>query len=197
MSAVGGATETHLQLESVESWITVFDDARLRPKRRSKQMMAKVRAAPPNWVQRQMLWKGLRKKSFGRRLLGSESLLPRHMRAAFSPHVVAWQRVAIGATWRSGTCPSSLWLPSAARVALSLVLLLRAASGNIEIKTLGSEFKGAAAPMVMWILCFLAITLAIGNPGSQVLEVRHFRGIRSSHLPVPSVLTYRVSHLCC
>jgi hypothetical protein len=41
--------------------------------------------------------------------------------------------------------------------ALSLVLLLRAVSGNIEIKILGFEFKGAAAPIIMWILCFLAL----------------------------------------
>jgi hypothetical protein len=57
--------------------------------------------------------------------------------------------------------PAVIGLPSAAGAALSLVLLLRAVSGNIEIKILGFEFKGAAAPIVMWILCFLAITLAI------------------------------------
>jgi hypothetical protein len=57
--------------------------------------------------------------------------------------------------------PAVIGLPSAAGAALSLVLLLRAVSGNIEIKILGLEFKGAAAPIIMWILCFLAITLAI------------------------------------
>lgn len=59
--------------------------------------------------------------------------------------------------------PTIIGLPAAAIASLGLVLLLRTVAGNIETKALGFEFKGAAGPIVMWILCFLAITLAINK----------------------------------
>jgi hypothetical protein len=52
-------------------------------------------------------------------------------------------------------------LPSAAMAALGLVILLRTVAGQISVKFLGMEFKGASGPIIMWILCFLAITFAI------------------------------------
>lgn len=52
-------------------------------------------------------------------------------------------------------------VPSAVVVSLAVVLLLRTVAGNIQFKVLGMEFKGASGPIIMWILCFLALILAI------------------------------------
>lgn len=52
-------------------------------------------------------------------------------------------------------------LPCAALAALLLVTLLEIRSGEISLKGLGFEFKGAAGPIVMWIFSFLAIAGAI------------------------------------
>jgi uncharacterized membrane protein YeiH len=57
--------------------------------------------------------------------------------------------------------PSIIGLPCSAIASLVIVLMLRTVSGNIELKVIGFEFKGASGPIIMWILCFLAITLAI------------------------------------
>ncbi len=57
--------------------------------------------------------------------------------------------------------PSLVGLPIAAGSSLALVLLLRTVSGDIQVKFIGFEFKGAAGPLVMWILCFLAMAFAI------------------------------------
>ena len=54
-------------------------------------------------------------------------------------------------------------VPAAAIASLGLVLLLRTVAGNIEAKFLGLEFRGAAGPIIMWILCFLSITLAMAK----------------------------------
>jgi hypothetical protein len=53
-------------------------------------------------------------------------------------------------------------VPFAGYAALALVLLLEWRSSDpIEFKALGFEFKGPAAPIVLWVLCFLAIVVAI------------------------------------
>jgi hypothetical protein len=52
-------------------------------------------------------------------------------------------------------------LPAAAVAALFLVLVLRIASGPIEVEFGSLKFKGAAAPIVFWLLCFLAIAGSI------------------------------------
>ena len=50
-------------------------------------------------------------------------------------------------------------LPFAGFAALALVLLLESRSDQpIEFKAVGFEFKGASGPIVLWALCFLAIT---------------------------------------
>ena len=54
-----------------------------------------------------------------------------------------------------------LGLPLIAIGALSLVLILRSTSGPIEIDVLGLKFKGAAGPIIMWVLTFLAMALAV------------------------------------
>ena len=52
-------------------------------------------------------------------------------------------------------------LPFAAVVALFVVLLLQFSSGPIEFEALGFKFKGAAGPIVLWVLCLLALVAAI------------------------------------
>jgi hypothetical protein len=52
-------------------------------------------------------------------------------------------------------------LPGAAAVAFMLVVFLRQTEGPIEFKGLGFEFKGASGQVAMWVVCFLAIAVAI------------------------------------
>ena len=54
-----------------------------------------------------------------------------------------------------------LGLPLIAIAALCLVLILRSTSGPIELQVLGLKFKGAAGPIIMWVITFLAIVLAV------------------------------------
>ena len=58
--------------------------------------------------------------------------------------------------------PVMMGIPVAAAAAIFVVLLMRSVSGNIELGLPGGiSFKGAAAPILFWVLCFLAIILAI------------------------------------
>ncbi|MEW5926525.1 MAG: hypothetical protein AB1941_03500 [Gemmatimonadota bacterium] len=57
--------------------------------------------------------------------------------------------------------PAVLGLPFAALAALCLVLVLEAHSGAIEFEALGFKFRGASGPVVLWVMCFLAIVLGI------------------------------------
>ena len=57
---------------------------------------------------------------------------------------------------------ATLGVPMSAVAALSIVLLLETAAGPIEIETPWLKFRGAAAPVILWILCFLAMTVALG-----------------------------------
>jgi hypothetical protein len=52
-------------------------------------------------------------------------------------------------------------LPGAAAVAFVIVVFLRQTDGPVEFEGLGFKFKGAAGQVVMWVLCFLAIAVAI------------------------------------
>jgi len=49
----------------------------------------------------------------------------------------------------------------AALVALFVVLLLQYSAGNIEFEMPGFKFRGASGPVVLWVLCFLAVSAAI------------------------------------
>jgi magnesium-transporting ATPase (P-type) len=49
----------------------------------------------------------------------------------------------------------------AAIAALCLVFLLKYTTGPIEFEGLGFKFKGASGPIIMWVICFLAISVAI------------------------------------
>ena len=48
-------------------------------------------------------------------------------------------------------------LPSAAAAAFIIVALFRQGEEPIRMKALGFEIHGAAGPIVLWVLCFLAI----------------------------------------
>jgi hypothetical protein len=50
-------------------------------------------------------------------------------------------------------------LPMSAIAALFIVLVLRIASGPIEVEMGPLKFKGGAAPVVFWLICFIAIAL--------------------------------------
>jgi len=39
--------------------------------------------------------------------------------------------------------------------------VFRTTEGQIKFDALGFHFEGASGPIVMWVICFLAITLAI------------------------------------
>jgi hypothetical protein len=53
-------------------------------------------------------------------------------------------------------------LPFAGFAALGLVLLLESRSEQpIEFRAVGFEFKGASGPIVLWVLCFLAIVACL------------------------------------
>lgn len=48
-------------------------------------------------------------------------------------------------------------LPAAAAAAFIIVTLFRQGEEPIKIKGLGFEIQGAAGPVVLWVMCFLAI----------------------------------------
>lgn len=57
--------------------------------------------------------------------------------------------------------PTVVGLPSAAIASIVIILVLRTVTGPLEFTFFGFEFKGSSGPTVFWILCFLAISLAI------------------------------------
>jgi hypothetical protein len=52
---------------------------------------------------------------------------------------------------------ATVGVPLSVVSAACLVLLLKATMGPIEFEALGFKFRGASAPIVLWIFCFLAI----------------------------------------
>lgn len=57
--------------------------------------------------------------------------------------------------------PVIVGVPLAGVGALFVTLILKIAIGPLEFEIAGLKFKGGAAPIVFWILCFLSIVLAI------------------------------------
>lgn len=56
----------------------------------------------------------------------------------------------------------SLGIPLASMLSFLIVLILEIKSGNVEFKIPGGfEFKGAAGPVIFWLLCFMAIISSI------------------------------------
>jgi hypothetical protein len=58
--------------------------------------------------------------------------------------------------------PVIIGLPMAGLGALFVTLVLRISTGPLEFEISGLKFKGGAAPIVFWLLCFLSISTAIG-----------------------------------
>jgi hypothetical protein len=57
--------------------------------------------------------------------------------------------------------PVIVGLPAAGIFAYVLVSLFEITSGNVEFSVLGMKLKGAAGPVLMWVICFIAIVFAI------------------------------------
>jgi hypothetical protein len=57
--------------------------------------------------------------------------------------------------------PVVVGLPMAGLGSLFLTLVLRISTGPIEFEVGGVKFKGGAAPIVFWLLCFLSISGSI------------------------------------
>jgi hypothetical protein len=56
---------------------------------------------------------------------------------------------------------ATVGLPVAGVFAFLLVALFRTTEGRIRFEVIGVKFDGAAGPIIMWVLCFLAITVSI------------------------------------
>jgi hypothetical protein len=56
---------------------------------------------------------------------------------------------------------ATIGLPSAALVAMCVVVLLERTSGTIAFEAVGFKLRDASGPVVMWVFVFLAITAAI------------------------------------
>lgn len=52
-------------------------------------------------------------------------------------------------------------LPMAGILALWVVTILRSQTGPIEFEAMGFKLRGASGPVILWVVCFLAIALAI------------------------------------
>ena len=52
-------------------------------------------------------------------------------------------------------------VPMAALVAFCVVIILEWTAGEIKFKGFSFEFEGASGPIVLWVLCFLAIVAAL------------------------------------
>lgn len=57
--------------------------------------------------------------------------------------------------------PAVVGLPLAAIASLCLVVLLESTSGRVELEVIGFKLKGAAGPAILWVICFLAMAVAI------------------------------------
>ncbi|AWL99580.1 hypothetical protein [Bradyrhizobium amphicarpaeae] len=57
--------------------------------------------------------------------------------------------------------PATIGLPFAAAASFIIIALFRSTEGQIKFSGLGFNFEGASGPIVMWVLCFLAIAVGI------------------------------------
>jgi hypothetical protein len=57
--------------------------------------------------------------------------------------------------------PVTVGVPAAAGLSLLIILVVRETTGKLEFEALGFKFRGASGPVVLWVLCYLAITLSI------------------------------------
>ena len=60
--------------------------------------------------------------------------------------------------------PAVVGLPLAAVASLFIVIVLKVISGEkLSFKIWGLNFEGASGPVILWMLCFLAMALAINT----------------------------------
>jgi hypothetical protein len=87
---------------------------------------------------------------------------------------------------------AALGVPMSACASLCVVLLLETAAGPIEIETPWLKFRGAAAPIILWVFCFLAMTLALGwlwsrEPSSPRASAGPMTGAPSQTRSTPNI----------
>jgi hypothetical protein len=74
--------------------------------------------------------------------------------------------------------PTVVGLPFAAIASLFIVIACRVVAGEkLTLKVLGLELSGASGPVVLWIVCFLAMTVAIESTWDKA-----YTGPLSRHL---------------
>jgi hypothetical protein len=56
---------------------------------------------------------------------------------------------------------ATLGVPLCGIAAACVVLVLKSASGPIQFEVLGFKLRGAAGPVVLWVLCFLVMIAAL------------------------------------
>lgn len=56
---------------------------------------------------------------------------------------------------------AAIGVPLSALTALALVMALENVAGNVELEAFGLKFKGASGPIIMWVICFLALIAGI------------------------------------
>jgi hypothetical protein len=52
-------------------------------------------------------------------------------------------------------------IPLAALTAFCVVTILQATSGEIKFSGMSFTFEGASGPVVLWVMCFLAVVMGI------------------------------------
>lgn len=57
--------------------------------------------------------------------------------------------------------PAIIGLPIAALFSLFIVVMLRITTGPIEFEAEKIKIKGAAGPVIFWVICFVSIALSI------------------------------------
>jgi hypothetical protein len=78
--------------------------------------------------------------------------------------------------------PTVVGLPLAAVASLFIVISLKIVSGDkLNFKIFGLQFEGVSGPVILWVLCFLAMTLAINTTWDKTCnEPLSFRKIIES-----------------
>jgi hypothetical protein len=58
--------------------------------------------------------------------------------------------------------PAIIGIPLMSMSAICIVMIFQVAIGTpIEFEALGFKFRGASGPLLMWVICFLVLTLAM------------------------------------
>lgn len=57
--------------------------------------------------------------------------------------------------------PATIGIPAAYVFSFLIVAIFESTAGKVKFEVLALKFEGAAGPIVMWVLCFLAIASSI------------------------------------